>query len=70
MMAKYLVIVNYGYGDDEEVIDVESQDEADSWAYETWKEGAEGQAKYMSKLLTPEVAEEYGYEDELEGEGK
>lgn len=63
-MTQYITVVNYGYGDEIEVIDADSQEKADAVAYEIWKEGAEGQAEYKSVELNAETAEEFGVEFE------
>ena len=65
-MKQYIAIVNYGYGDDIEIIEAENQEKADGVAYEVWKEGAEGQAEYKAVELNAETAEEFGVE--FEGE--
>lgn len=45
-MKKYIISVNYGYGDEVEEIEAESMQEAEKVAYEVWREGAESQAEY------------------------
>lgn len=65
-MKKYLIKWDAGYGESQEVISAESQKDADTWAYEIWKEEAENNADYIALELTPEVAEEHDLEDELE----
>lgn len=65
-MPKYLVIYNHGYGEESDVVEADSQEEADKMAYETWKEAVENSADYRAELLTKDNAENYGHEDELE----
>jgi|TARA_Y100000034_G_scaffold113340_1_gene148262 hypothetical protein len=67
-MTKYLLIADYGYGPEEEIIETDSYVEAQEQAYELWREGAESVASYEALELTQEVAENYGYEHELESE--
>lgn len=64
-MPKFIQIINYGYGEEHDVIEAKNQKDADEYAYEAWKEGAESQAMYTSVPLTEETAEEYGFEDHL-----
>ena len=64
-MPKYLTIVNYGYGQEEEVIEAENQEKANKIAYQTWLEGAENNGEYEAKPFTKEVAEEYGLEEQF-----
>ena len=65
-MPKYLTIVNYGYGQMEEVIEADNQEEANKTAYQIWLDGAESNGEYEAKLFTKEIAEEHGLEDEFE----
>ena len=64
-MPKYIIAANVGYGEDVEVIEASTDDEAQNAAYEKWREDAENNADYWSKPLTPELAAEYDLEDEL-----
>lgn len=61
-MPKYLITWNIGYGDNTEVIEAASEEKAQKEAYERWREDAESNSDYSAKLLTPELAEEYGEE--------
>ncbi len=65
-MPKYLIITNAGYGDNEEVIEAENQEDANKAAYEAWREEAENNGEYRALLLTKEIAEEHGFTEELE----
>jgi hypothetical protein len=65
-MPKYITEVNYGYGDEVEVIEAENLTAAEMVAAEIWREGAENNASYQAILLTKDSAEEYGVEEELE----
>jgi len=65
-LAKYLIKWNAGWGETHEVVEAETQKEADKIVYLSWLEEAEANAKYESQRLTRELAEEYGFEDELE----
>ncbi len=66
-MAKYLIQFNYGYGEETEVVEEDTLADAERYAYEQWREGAEMNADHSAKELTCEEARDYGYEDELEG---
>ena len=55
---KWIIRFNYGYGDDYEVIDADSREEAERAAYEAWREAAESQADYSAEEYTEEMAEE------------
>jgi hypothetical protein len=65
-MTKYLITWNVGYGEEHAVGNFSSEDEALDDAYENWKQDAEGNADYDAVLLTPELAEKYCVEDELD----
>ena len=45
-MKKYIIMWDYGYGEEYEEVETESEEEAQEIAYQNWKEGAEGQANY------------------------
>lgn len=64
-MPKYLIMHDAGYGKDYRVAEFDSDEEAQKAAYEDWRETAENNAEYNAELLTQELAEEYGVEDEL-----
>lgn len=64
-MPKYIVKWNAGYGDSRSVIEAETKDKAVEGAYALWLEEAKNNADYDAELLTPENAEEHGFEDEL-----
>jgi hypothetical protein len=69
-MPKYLITWNAGYGKSNEVGEFATQDEATDYAYEMWREEAENNSDYQAEILTPELAEEHGFEDELDDENK
>ena len=57
---KFIVKVNYGYGDEYEEVDVANATEAEKEAYEIWREGAECQATYeVVGEWTQELADDY-----------
>lgn len=66
MIPKFLIMADVGYGQDFEVIEAETLEDAQRAAYEKWREEAENNADYWAKPLTQEVAEEYGFEDEMD----
>lgn len=53
-MKKYRIKWDYGYGEEEEVIEAETLEAAENEAYENWLEGAEGQAHYEAEELEDE----------------
>lgn len=67
-MPKYLIEWDAGYGKSYEAIEADSLEAAQAEAYQTWKDEALSNAEYSAKELTRDVAEEYGLEDELEGD--
>lgn len=58
-MAKYVVKWNTGCGDSYDVIERDSEEAAEKYAYESWREEAEGSAVYSADLLTDDIIEEY-----------
>ncbi|WP_299327577.1 hypothetical protein [Parasphingopyxis sp.] len=67
-MQKYLIMWDAGYGRSYEVIEAASQKEADEAAYQQWIQEAESNADHEAQVLTRELAEQYDFEHELEGE--
>lgn len=59
-MPEYLITWNIGYGESHEVIEAESQEQANKYAYESWREEAENNADYEARAVTDELKEEYG----------
>ena len=58
-MAKFVIMYNYGYGDEAEVIEADSLEDAENLAYEAWKDGAESQAQYNAEPWTQELEDDY-----------
>jgi hypothetical protein len=61
-MEKFIVVWNCGYGPSAKVVEAESLDEAETLAWENWKEEAEMDADYYAKPYTKEEAEMLGAE--------
>ena len=61
-MGKYIIRWNCGYGDEYDVVEADSELEAENLAYEAWKESAENYAEYVAEDYTEERAEELGLE--------
>ena len=59
-MAEYLIKWNAGYGESVEAIEADNGSDAIDWAYENWKDEAEGQAEYSADLMTDALREEHG----------
>ena len=53
-MKKYRIIWNYGFGEEEDIIEAETLEDAENEAYENWLEGAAGQAHYEAEELEDE----------------
>jgi hypothetical protein len=66
MSKKWIIIWDAGYGRNYEVVEAETQEEADKAAYEAWREETENNSDYKSIPLTEENAHDYGLEDEIE----
>ena len=62
---KYVIRWDCGFGNMDEVHECKTQEAADKLAYEMWLEDAQSNASFKALPLTLDVAEEYGYEDEL-----
>lgn len=58
---RYLIKINYGFGDEFEEIEAENQDDADERVYALWLENAEAQSHYEAREMTPELEEDMCY---------
>lgn len=65
-MPKYLIQYNVGDGPNSYVVKAKNQIEADEKAHDAAHEAFEERAFYDARLLTPELAKEFGHMDELE----
>lgn len=65
---KYILTVNVGYGENTQVLDLDSQEEADEAVFEFFREECDSQHEYSAEPLTRELAEAYGHEDEFDDE--
>jgi hypothetical protein len=63
-MPKYFITYDYGCGSIEDVIDAETQEEADTEVYQQWLDGANSQADYHAELATSENLSDAGYDPE------
>ena len=61
-MQKYIIIWNAGYGEEADVIEATTQDEARKIAERRWREDAESNADYRAKDYSKDLAEDYGLE--------
>jgi hypothetical protein len=59
-MAKFIIKWNAGYGDNYDVVEVSSLDEAETMAYEYWRDEVESNADYGAEPYTEDLAEDYG----------
>lgn len=57
---KYIVHWNAGYGSSYEVVEAESEDQAQNEAYELWREDVESHADYGVMPYTEENCDNYG----------
>ena len=62
-MAKFIIVWDAGYGDTADIVEANSQDEADMIAYESWKEEAETNAVYSAAPYSEELAYDHGLEE-------
>lgn len=67
-MAKYLITWNSGYGEESDLFEADSEEEASDEACRRWREAAENQAEYEARLVTEENAEELADEYGIEWE--
>ena len=58
-MSEYIIKWNAGYGENIELIEAESYDEALNAAYEAWREDTETNADYDAVIATEELKEDY-----------
>lgn len=56
-MPKFIITWNAGYGECAEIVEAKNQDEADSAAYNSWREAAESEADFGAEPYTDERAE-------------
>ena len=61
-MAKWIITWNCGYGPMADVIEAESQEDADEAAYDAWREDAENNADYRAQPYDEDEAEALGAE--------
>lgn len=66
-MAKWIIRWNAGYSDSHEIIEAESQEAADQYAYESWHEEVQTNADYEAMPYSKEEAIDLGLEDDEEG---
>ena len=59
-MTKFIIRWNLGYGDSHEVIEADSLEEAQTLAYQAWREEAENSDDYDCEEYTEEKAEGLG----------
>jgi len=65
-MPKYIIVYNYGYGETADIVEADSQEEANDLAYDEWRDAAESNGEYWAKPYTKELAENYGYSEEYD----
>lgn len=58
-MPQFIIMYDYGYGENHELVEAEDKDAAIALAYESWRESAESNANYSATLATPELIEEH-----------
>lgn len=60
-MPLYIITYNYGSGEEIDVVEAKTEEDAKDMAYEAWREGAESSAEYeVVGEATEELREEYG----------
>jgi hypothetical protein len=63
-MSKFIITINYGYGDQSSVEEASSQGEADELAYMLWREAVENQSDYAAYPWTETLAYDLDLEEE------
>jgi hypothetical protein len=63
-MKKYIIIWDAGFGEEADVVEAISQEEALKEAYERWREDAESNAAYRAELYSDDLAEDYDLDEE------
>ena len=58
-MKEYIIFWDAGYGKQYECVEVKSEEDAESYAYEQWREEVESNAEYGAMLATEELKEDY-----------
>jgi hypothetical protein len=66
-MTKYFITFDYGCGSIEDVIDADTQKEADEEVYQQWLDGANSEGEYTAKLATSENLTDAGFDPEEYG---
>jgi len=61
---KYIINWNAGYGDESEIVEADSLQEAEEHARDAWREDVESNASYSAQEATQENLEDAGLEDE------
>ena len=65
-MAKWIIEWNIGYGDDSEIVEADTEADANNLAYERAREAFENTASYGAAPYSKEKAVELCFEDEDE----
>lgn len=63
---KWIITYNAGYGDQHDIVEAKTKEEADQAAYDAWCEEAESYAEYGAEPYDKETAVGLGLEDEEE----
>jgi hypothetical protein len=61
---KFIIYWDAGFGEEYDLIDADTEDDAEEVAYHSWLETAESNASYGAKEATPDNLEEYGFDEE------
>lgn len=61
-MPKFIIRTNAGYGNDYSVVEADTFRDAESMAYEAWREAVENNADYDAMEYTKENCEAYDLE--------
>ena len=61
-MQKFIITWDTGYGDSHMIVEADDIDEANTIAYEYWREDAENNAKYSAEEYTKELAQDLNLE--------
>lgn len=61
---KFIIMWNGGYGDEVDIVECDSLEEAEELAAHEWRETVESNASYSAVEATQEALEEEGLDDE------
>ena len=67
-MAKWIIRWNVGSGDNHQIVEADTEEQAEQMAHELWREWIQGQEDYGAEAYDQERAIELGLEDDPDDE--